>query len=472
MSGPFRQPHEPMKLSISTKLFAAVLASVLFVILSMGLATGWSFGRGFLGYINEQALLRMEPVLPRLAQAYAHEGNWEFIRDNPRRWFDIMRPEPEEQSDQHKLKLPMTSDLTGALFRIALLDREKRLVIGYPAIGDDALLRPIEVAGDTVGWLAVSPFQSVTEAGGERFFQYQLRTSLAVGMASLLLAMLIAWWISRTLLDPVKRVAAATHRLAAGQYESRVAVASSDEVGQLARDFNQLAYTLERNEQMRREFMADVSHELRTPLSVLRGELEAIEDGVRQLDRHSMQSLQGEVAMLSKLVDDLYELSLADVGALTYRKSACSLNELLQASVAMFQERCLAARLKVELELPAQSLPLDADPKRLQQLFSNLLENALRYTDAGGLLRIRASAEGENLRVDFLDSGPGVEADQLPRLFERFYRGEASRNRASGGAGLGLAICHSIALAHGGSLAADHSPLGGLWLTLRLPGKA
>ncbi|AZC96246.1 sensor histidine kinase efflux regulator BaeS [Pseudomonas chlororaphis] len=471
MSGPFLKPAPPMKLSISTKLFGAVLASVLFVILSMGLATSWSFGRGFLGYLNEQALQRMEPVLPRLVEAYEREGNWEFVRDNPDRWFDLMRPGPKEQSQIRKLKLPLTSDLTGALFRIALLDRDKQLVIGYAAIGDDALLRPIEVAGSTVGWLAVSPFQSVTEAGGERFFQYQLRTSLAVGVASLLLAMLIAWWISRTLLDPVKRVAAATHRLAAGEYSNRVAEASNDEVGQLARDFNQLAYTLERNEQMRREFMADVSHELRTPLSVLRGELEAIEDGVRKLDRQSMQSLQSEVGMLSKLVDDLYELSLADVGALTYRKSECSLNELLQASVAMFQERCQAARLKVELKLPTQPLPLDADPKRLQQLFTNLLENALRYTDAGGLLRIRAGTEGDHLRVDFLDSGPGVEAEQLPRLFERFYRGEASRNRASGGAGLGLAICRSIALAHGGSLDADHSPLGGLWLTLRLPGK-
>lgn len=116
-------------------------------------------------------------------------------------------------------------------------------------------------------------------------------------------------------------------------------------------------------------------------------------------------------------------------------------------------------------------MQLDADPKRLQQLFANLLENTLRYTDAGGQLRIRACVEGDNLRVDFIDSGPGVDAEQLLRLFERFYRGEASRNRASGGAGLGLAICRSIALAHGGSLDADHSPLGGLWLTLRLPGK-
>ncbi|MEX5625014.1 ATP-binding protein [Pseudomonas marginalis] len=458
-----------MKLSISTKLFVAVSAGVLLVILSMGLATSWSFGRGFLGYINEQALERMATVVPRLASAYAREGNWAFMRNRPDRWFDIMRPDPDEERVTNDLRTPLASDLTGALFRIALLDKDRKRVTGYTAIGEDALVSPIVVAGETVGWLAVTPFQSVTEAGGERFQQYQLRTSLVMGVFSLLLAMLIAWWIARTLLEPVKRVAAATHRLASGDYSSRVAVASNDEVGQLARDFNQLAYTLERNEKMRREFMADVSHELRTPLSVLRGELEAIEDGVRSLDPNTMKSLLGEVGMLSKLVDDLYELSLADIGALTYRKAPCMLNDVLENSLAMYRERFAARQLQLDLELPREPVELLADASRLQQLFSNLLENALRYTDVNGRLRLSVGVDRDTVRIDFLDSGPGVSASQLPRLFERFYRGESSRNREHGGAGLGLAICRSIANAHDGSLVADHSPYGGLWLTLRLP---
>lgn len=458
-----------MKLSISTKLFVAVLAGVLLVILSMGLATSWSFGRGFLGFINEQALERMAQVVPRLATAYQREGNWDFLRNRPDRWFDVMRPDPDAARATDDLRPPLASDLTGALFRIALLDKDKKRVTGYPAIGEDALVQPVVVNSETVGWLAVTPFQSVTEAGGERFQQYQLRTSLVMGVFSLLLAMLIAWWIARTLLEPVKRVAAATHRLASGDYGSRVAVASDDEVGQLSRDFNQLAYTLERNEKMRREFMADVSHELRTPLSVLRGELEAIEDGVRSLDQSSMKSLQGEVSMLSKLVDDLYELSLADVGALTYRKAPCLLNDLLENSLAMYRDRFTARQLQIDLELPRQPVELLADASRLQQLFSNLLENAVRYTDVNGTLRISVGVDHDTVRIDFLDSGPGVSADQLPRLFERFYRGESSRNREHGGAGLGLAICRSIANAHDGSLVADHSPYGGLWLILRLP---
>lgn len=458
-----------MKLSISTKLFVAVLAGVLLVILSMGLATSWSFGRGFLGFINEQAMERMAQVVPRLATAYQREGNWDFLRNRPDRWFDVMRPDPDAARATDDLRPPLASDLTGALFRIALLDKDKKRVTGYPAIGEDALVQPVVVNSETVGWLAVTPFQSVTEAGGERFQQYQLRTSLVMGVFSLLLAMLIAWWIARTLLEPVKRVAAATHRLASGDYSSRVAVASDDEVGQLSRDFNQLAYTLERNEKMRREFMADVSHELRTPLSVLRGELEAIEDGVRSLDQSSMKSLQGEVSMLSKLVDDLYELSLADVGALTYRKAPCLLNDLLENSLAMYRDRFTARQLQIDLELPRQPVELLADASRLQQLFSNLLENAVRYTDVNGTLRISVGVDRDTVRIDFLDSGPGVSADQLPRLFERFYRGESSRNREHGGAGLGLAICRSIANAHDGSLVADHSPYGGLWLILLLP---
>ncbi|MBA2928843.1 HAMP domain-containing protein [Pseudomonas sp. CCUG 57209] len=458
-----------MKLSISTKLFVAVLAGVLLVILSMGLATSWSFGRGFLGFINEQAMERMAQVVPRLATAYQREGNWDFLRNRPDRWFDVMRPDPDAARATDDLRPPLASDLTGALFRIALLDKDKKRVTGYPAIGEDALVQPVVVNSETVGWLAVTPFQSVTEAGGERFQQYQLRTSLVMGVFSLLLAMLIAWWIARTLLEPVKRVAAATHRLASGDYGSRVAVASDDEVGQLSRDFNQLAYTLERNEKMRREFMADVSHELRTPLSVLRGELEAIEDGVRSLDQSSMKSLQGEVSMLSKLVDDLYELSLADVGALTYRKAPCLLNDLLENSLAMYRDRFTARQLQIDLELPRQPVELLADASRLQQLFSNLLENAVRYSDVNGTLRISVGVDRDTVRIDFLDSGPGVSADQLPRLFERFYRGESSRNREHGGAGLGLAICRSIANAHDGSLVADHSPYGGLWLILRLP---
>ncbi len=457
-----------MKLSLSRKLFLAVLSTALFVALAMFVAGGWSFGRGVIGYVNELTEQRMATVLPRFSKAYRSHGNWEFLRNNRDEWFSMIHPQGGPIGDRETWEIPV-SDLTGAVFRISLLDMQQHKIMGFIEMGADAVRMPIEVDGKTVGWLAMAPFQSVTEVGGERMLRSQLLSSLAVAALSLLLAALIAGWAARRLLAPVRQVAAATHRLAAGDYAERVQVQSDDEVGQLARDFNQLAHTLERNEKMRREFMADISHELRTPLAVLRGELEALEDGIRKLDRDSLRSLQQEVGQLNQLVDDLYELSMADVGALTYRKQPLDLVELLHESLRGATERCQEQGLSLELQLPLTAIPVMADAARLRQLLSNLLENSLRYTAAGGQLRICLQEQNDHVLLDWLDSAPGVEDVDLPRLFERFFRGEASRGRASGGSGLGLAICRSIAEAHGGSLQARPSPLGGLWLQLSLP---
>ena len=236
-----------------------------------------------------------------------------------------------------------------------------------------------------------------------------------------------------------------------------MAVSSSDELGRLAQDFNQLASTLERNQQMRRDLMADISHELRTPLAVLRGELEAIQDGVRKFTPDSVTSLQAEVATLTKLVDDLHQLSMSDEGALAYQKTSVDIITLLEVAAGAFREP-FASRGTVF-----------GDGDRLMQLFNNLLENSLRYTDSGGRLLISASQTGRRIILDFADSGPGVSDQQLERLCERFYRAEGSRNRASGGSGLGLAICVNIVAAHGGTLRADHSPFGGVSIKVELP---
>jgi two-component system sensor histidine kinase BaeS len=271
-------------------------------------------------------------------------------------------------------------------------------------------------------------------------------------------------------LAPVKRIAASTHRLATGDYTTRVPASSNDELGRLAEDFNQLALALAKNEQLRRGFMADVSHELRTPLSVLKGELEAIEDGIRPMSLATVQSLQGEVATLGKLVNDLYELSLSDVGALSYRKTRIDVFEVLRSTLPAFRERFAEKSIGLELQLQDEDEAFcHADPDRLRQLFNNVFENAVRYTDAGGKLVVSGFEDGRMLRLDFHDTKPGVPKEVLPHLFERFYRVESSRNRATGGAGLGLAISRNIVEAHQGSITADASPLGGLWISVSIP---
>lgn len=458
-----------MKPSLSTQVFAIVLSTALAVAVAMGVSAHMALNRDFLGYLNEQAVNRLELALVSVTAGYRENGgSWDFLREKPELWGRLLRPRvPEAQAPAVKSS---PAELTGATRRFTLFDADRQRIAGFATPSSDALERAVVVDGLTVGWLTLTPFESVSSGAEKRFADAQARVAWAVGGGALLLAAGLAFWASRRLARPVRQVAEASHRLAAGDYSARVPERrSGDEVAQLSRDFNQLAHTLQRNEAMRREFMADVSHELRTPLGILNGELEALEDGVRQLDGAALASLRGEVGTLHKLVDDLYELSLADVGALAYRKAELDLAPLLHSTAGAFGERLQGSGLALQLELPEQPLPAFGDERRLRQLFNNLFENSCRYTDAGGQLRIRAARGAEGTVIDVQDSGPGVTPEQLPRLFERFFRGEASRNRRTGGAGLGLSICQRIVEAHEGRIEAKASPLGGLWVQVVLP---
>src|SRR5256714_258306 len=282
------------------------------------------------------------------------------------------------------------------------------------------------------------------------------------------LAARLARALGRAFVTPGKRVAEAPHRRAAGDSAPRVRVRSQDELGRLAGDFNRLAETLERNETLRRRFMADVSHELRTPLAVLSAELEAMEDGVRPLTRASLASLRGEVSALGKLVEDLNQLALADVGALAYRKRRVDVVPLLEHALESFRDRLAERGLALEARLDGAARVF-GDADRLTQMFRNLLENSARYTERGGRVRVGIRRRDSRVAIDFEDSAPGVPTESLEHLFERFYRVEGSRSRANGGARLGLAICPRIAVAHGGEIAAEPSPLGGLRVSVALP---
>ncbi|HEY0297069.1 MAG TPA: ATP-binding protein [Bordetella sp.] len=456
-----------MKSSLSTRLFLAMLALCALAILAMGFASYISFTQGFLGYLNEQAEERIDVILPRFEKAYAKAGSWDFLRGRPNVWFFMTRPQegpPGEGPPE-----PNISDLTGAFLRVTLFDEMDNYVGGFRGYTKEQIMRPVMHDGHSVGWVGITPFESVSAAGGLRFQDSQLRSSVLIGIVCLLLAIVVAWRISLGVLKPVRSVAEATHRLAAGDY-SIIAVPGqrNDEVGRMAADFNRMATQLASNERKRREFMADISHELRTPLAVLRGELEAMEDGIRSVSSDTLQSLQGEVAMMSKLVDDLFELSLAEIGGPTYRRDPVDLSDLLAQCMESFLPRLAARNISSLLEAPP-GLQVRGDDRRLSQLFFNLLENSLRYTDPGGTVWWHATLEDQNVRIFCEDTAPGVPESQQERLFERFYRVEASRNRASGGAGLGLAICRGIVEVHGGTIKAGDSSLGGLCIEVRLP---
>jgi two-component system sensor histidine kinase BaeS len=281
---------------------------------------------------------------------------------------------------------------------------------------------------------------------------------------------LVSLPLARNLVKPIQSITGATRELASGKYNVRIPEQSNDELGQLAMDFNTLAKTLENNESARRQWIADISHELRTPLAILRGEIEAIQDGIREPTPERINSLHNQVMNLGRLVNDLYELSLSDIGALSYHKTRVNLADLLHESVLSMQQEFADAGIRLETDVePGGRIWMFADGERLRQLFTNLLTNSLRYTDPGGVLKVSMKGKAGRAAIDFMDSAPGVAPADLPRLFERLYRIDTSRNRQFGGAGLGLSICRNIVDAHDGRIAAQDSPLGGLWINIDLP---
>ncbi|EOW6510352.1 two-component system sensor histidine kinase BaeS [Cronobacter malonaticus] len=458
---------------ITGKLFLAIFATCILLLITMHWAVRFSFERGFIDYIKHGNEQRLALLSDALSEQYQLHGDWGFLRHNDRMIFQILRsfdrenahdgpPPPDRGPPPH---MPPHGWRT----QFWVVDAEQNVLVGpHSPVPQDGARRAIVVDGKRVGWVIASPVERLTRSTDINFDKQQRRTSWLIVALSTLLAAAATLLLARGLLAPVKRLVEGTHRLAAGDFTTRVVATGQDELGRLAQDFNQLASTLEKNQQMRQAFMADISHELRTPLAVLRGELEAIQDGVRQFTPESVASLQAEVGTLTKLVDDLHQLSLSDEGALAYQKKPLEIVALIEVAAGAFRERFAARGLTLNLSMP-ENVTLFGDRDRLMQLFNNLLENSLRYTDAGGGLLIQGERQAQRFVLRFSDSAPGVSDEQLAKLFERFYRAEGSRNRASGGSGLGLAICANIVAAHGGTINADHSPSGGVSITVSLP---
>jgi len=478
-----------LKIGIRYRLFLAMLAATVVVVGCMYVIVQWSFNRGFLQYVNTLEEERLESLAGELQQIYEREGGWDFLRHDPAAWLRLMvgtlppgavdkerlqrlERRLERRAERGQPPLPPRDAPPGLEqrfeLRVLLLDGERRPVFGPPA-PPDLSLRPLRQGAQVIGYLGLLPRQGLADASQLRFVRQQRLGLVLIAGVMLLVSALLALPLAKRLVRPLKALAAATHRLAAGEYGTRVAVTSRDELGQLAGDFNALALALEKNEAARRQWVADISHELRTPLAILRGEIEALQDGIRQAGPETIGSLHSEVLHLGRLVDDLYQLALSDLGALNYRKQELDLRRLVEEVAESYRDAFARQELSLVMTLPSGPVHLFADAERLHQLLVNLLENSLRYTDPGGRLAVNLSTTGARATLDLFDSAPGVASADLGRLFDRLYRGEGSRNRATGGAGLGLAICRNIAEAHGGRIGARPSPLGGVWIQVELP---
>ncbi|MPZ26926.1 MAG: HAMP domain-containing protein [Micromonosporaceae bacterium] len=300
-----------------------------------------------------------------------------------------------------------------------------------------------------------------------------LSTGPVLAAAALVAALAIAGslLLSRRVLRPVRALTSASGRLGAGDLSERVPVVGRDELAGLARSFNRMADSLQRGEERQRRLVADVAHELRTPLANLRGYLEALKDGVVAPEPELFASLHEEAVLQQRIVDDLQELALAEAGTLIYHRSRVDLGELLEICRAAHQGVAEAADVRLTASgAGAGAGYVHADPDRLRQVLGNLVGNALRATPAGGSVSLTATRAGGWAVVTVADTGTGIAPEHLPHVFDRFWRGDPARGRATGGSGLGLAIARQIVTDHGGTITVDSSPGAGTRFTIRLPG--
>ncbi len=272
------------------------------------------------------------------------------------------------------------------------------------------------------------------------------------GLSAVAIAFIITFLLSRYILAPIKALTSTAKKLGQGDFSQRVKISNRGEVAELAKTFNAMATGLENTEKLRRNMVADIAHELRTPLSNVAGYLEAIQDDVIKPDKATINSLSEEVGLLSRLVDDLQELALADAGELKLMRQPEDLCLLIEQSVKAIQTKAREKSLNMKTEIN-QPIPLvNIDYQRISQVLRNLLANAITHTPDGGCITVSAKTEGEFVKISVQDTGEGIPAADLPNMFERFYRVDKSRARNRGGSGLGLTIAKRLVEAHGGSI--------------------
>jgi signal transduction histidine kinase len=289
------------------------------------------------------------------------------------------------------------------------------------------------------------------------------------GLIAVAVALILTFILSRRILSPVKALTEASKKLGKGDFSQRVTVDDKGEVGELAESFNAMASDLERNEQLRRNMVADVAHELRTPLSNLNGYLEAIRDGVIKPDAETIRSLSEEGTTLSGLVNDLQELSLADAGELKLNYQSVDIAKLVKEAVTAAKTRAKAKNIKLSTGLPGNLPRINIDSQRIRQVLNNLLANAIEHTINKGTITITAHRKANEITISVIDTGEGISAEDLPNIFERFYRVDKSRARSTGGSGLGLTIAKRLVEAHGGRIWAESEPGKGSIFSFTLP---
>jgi two-component system sensor histidine kinase BaeS len=509
-----------LKFSLFHKIFSAFIITILAAIVVMALIMYFFANWRFSEYVTKVEMGALDDLVAALGTLHQEKQSWKELRENPGFWLRFIwlyvpetpgypfppprpGPRPSEGNKERGLSSgdpsareqerpdsgylhefgrhgglptgppgppppPPRRESIGP--RLALFDENKQLVVGPPGFPVRGyVLRPINVSGQTIGWLGLMPLRHGSHPLELAFVEEQTKALCLAGICVFALAGLISFFLSKHFLSPIKKLTEAAKELRSLHFGTHIDVRASDELGQLANAFNSMAQALEKNETLRKQWTSDVAHELRTPLAILRGEIEAMQDGVREINVERLGSLHDETDRIGKLVDDLHVLFVADSENLVQQRHPVKPLAILREVIGAFETRLTQAGIQIEANsIEDQGAVIIGDEDRLRQLFANLIENTIRYTDTPGVLRISHYRSLQKLTLVFEDSPPGVPSEALEHVFDRLYRVDKSRSRALGGGGLGLSICKEIVNGHGGAIHAAHSSLGGLLISIEL----
>jgi len=446
---------DPTIRSIQRRLFTLLLRAfatvvLLLVFLILGITAY------FLSYPTRYSPLERLPIVTRLETFYQITGSWDGAEE-------VFNFTPAEENIR--------------LSRPVLLDTNNRIVlyegqIDNPQVGQiyshssKDISVPLILDGQTIGTLVLRT--SMVPAHG----QLALGLLAPITFISIFLGLLtivIGLLLMRRVVIPLSQVIAAARAVASGDLLARVPVSGPDDLRALSDSFNHMAATLELSDRERRDLLADIAHELRTPLTVIRGRLEGIVDGVYPPDEKQIVPALEETYLLERLVEDLRLLTLAETRQLQFEPRDVSLEKLAEYALDIFTAEASEKNISLQLTNHAPQSRVHVDHQRTEQVIGNLIANALRYIPKDGKIWLMVEQTGDTVSLQVNDNGPGVSEEDLPHLFERFWRGEKSRARTSGGAGLGLAITRQLVEAQGGTITATNLPEGGLQVCVTFP---
>jgi len=432
-----------------------LLATILVVLIAIGVtafvATRRTEGE-FQRYVEKRSPLDDRRMGYILARFYEEHGNWEDVQDEIKNLAHI--------SGQQVV----LADANGQI----IADSAGRLV-GQSV--EARWPRPAAIVsqnGAPVGTAYLDPLKQPPDPAAS-FIQAVNRSVLFGALAAGLAAVIVTLFVSGRILRPVEHLTAAAEQMSQGDLSVRVPVESHDELGQLAIAFNSMAGSIANQEQLRRNMVGDVAHELRTPLTNLRGYLEAVRDGLIPADTALVDSLYEETMLLTRLVADLHELAQAEAGQLNLVREPAALPDVVEQAVQILRPQADVKSVALSVDLAPDLPEVDIDRERIGQVLRNLMNNALAHTPSGGEIGISAKQDGGFVSIAVRDTGEGISPDDLPHVFDRFYRADRSRARQTGGYGLGLAIVRQLVLAHGGTIAVESEPGKGSTFTFTAP---